>query len=103
MKQKYHFFTLTETGHGKSLLSLPGQTLGTQPIFPGILVKDGRGGTAVASAKRRAAVGDILFTSTLRRNGHGLVASDMHNLKDNTDVLLSDALDLYERLTSEKQ
>lgn len=100
MKPKYHFFKATQTPCGKSLLSLPGQRLGSFTILPGILVKDMRGSTAVASARRKAVPGEVFFTTTLRRNGHSLVARDMASLDKNGDVLLSDARDAYDRLTS---
>lgn len=99
-RPKYHFFRATQTPYGKSLLSLPGQTFGQIPVTAGILVKDARGSRAVENARRRATPGDILFTTTLKRNGLSLTASDMHLLDKEQDVFLADAREAYESLTA---
>lgn len=95
--QKYHFFALKTGPTGRSLLSLPGQTLSGQPLTPGILVKDARGSNAVSKARKSAADGEVFFTTTLRRSGHSLTAKDMHSLERNDNVLLSDAHEEYEK------
>lgn len=97
-RPKYHFFVAAANGNGKSLLSLPGQTFGQIPVPANVLVKDMKGSTAVASARRKSSLGDIWFTTTLKRNGLSLVAKDMHSLRGCTDVFLADAAQEYENL-----
>lgn len=99
-RSKYHFFRYTQTTCGKSLLSLPGQTFGQVSVPAGVLVKDARGSTAVARAKRTASVGEIFFSTSVRRLSGCLVASDMHSLDRNTDILLSDAEEEYAKITT---
>lgn len=101
-KNRYHFFRLEQHSIGKSFLTIPGQTLGKESIHPGILVKDYKGKTVIARAKRNARVGEIFFTTTLARANACYKAKDIYPLDSHEQVLFSDAYDAYASLSEKK-
>lgn len=94
-RPKYHFLRCEQTSRGKSLVTLPGQTFGQIPVPGGVLVKDSRGSTGVSRARRKAAPGEIWFTTTLNGRSLSLTAKDMHRLDTNEDVTFADVNDRY--------
>jgi hypothetical protein len=98
-RPKYHFLTIVETSFGKSVVTLAGQTFGLTPIAANTLVKDAKGHTFVAAARRKGNPGDVFFTTTLRPGAGFVTASDMHPLQDaSTNILYNDALEAYNNL-----
>lgn len=101
-RPKYHFLRCGQNGRGKSIFTLPGQTFGQIPVPSGILVKDVRGNSAVARARKTASIGDIFFTTTLKHERYKLTVKDIHALDRQVDAVFSDVFDLYEKY-KEKQ
>lgn len=97
-RTRYHFLRIEEDRTVKHVVTLPGQTLGRLAVIPGILVKDVRGQTVVATARRKAVHGDVLFTTTLARKYGCYAAADIHRLDDNDDIFLQDAVEAYREL-----
>lgn len=98
-KPKYHFLTVSRSSCGLSIVTLPGQKIGTMDITPGILVKDRKKQTVVQRLKRSSSEGRILFTSTLKRTNGCYTADDIHALDDIKDIMYSDAIQAYEDYT----
>ena len=95
-KQKYHFLTVRRFASGLSVVTLPGQTLGTQNVTPGILVKDRKKQTIIQRMKRSSSEGRILFTCSLKKGNGFYTADDIHALDAIDDIMLSDAIQAYE-------
>lgn len=98
MRQKYHFLRVEEHATGRSVLTLPGQVIGRERLSPGILVKDVKGQSSVAKAKRLAKVGDILFTTSLKRANGYYTAGDIYRLDGNDNLLYADAQEQFDKL-----
>lgn len=94
-RPKYHFLRCETNCRGKSIVTLPGQTFGQIPVPGGVLVKDSRGSTEVSRARRKAAIGDVFFTTTLGGRSLSLTAKDIHPLEANEDVTFADVHDRY--------
>jgi len=99
-KPKYHFLVLRAYGNGTSLVALPGQTFGNRKVPEGVLVKDRKGSTVIARARKGARDGDIFFTTSLRPLGDVLSADDIFPLRGHGRALFADAEDEYEKLFS---
>ena len=97
MRPKYHFLTVTERKTGKSIVTLPGQTFGRNPVPDGYLVKDAKGLTQVTNQRKKARPGDVFFTTTLEKKSGFCTVKDIYPLKGNANVLFSDAEDRYEK------
>lgn len=97
-RPKFHFLVLRTCGHGTSLVALPGQTFGNRKVPEGVLVKDRKGSSVIARARKGASDGDIFFTTSLRPLGDVLSADDAFPLRRHGRVLFADAEDEYEKL-----
>ena len=99
---KYHFLTICERANGRSLVTLPGQTFGRNPVPEHVLVKDVKGSTVLTRTKRKGRTGEVFFTTSLTAKLGYCTAKDIHPLEGNDNVLYQDACDEYERLTKQK-
>lgn len=98
-RPKFHFLTVIQNGSGRSLVPLPGQTFGRTGVMSGVLVKDVKGKTIVARARKSCAVGDILYTTTLGFTTNSYIARDLYRLDDTSNIFIAEAREQYEKLT----
>ena len=97
-RPKYHFLTVELFSTGKSVVTLPGQTFGLNPVPARQLVKDAPKSNAVSFARTTYRPGQILFTTTLKPTSRGLCATDVYPLFTHGSLLYQDAADVYESL-----
>ena len=103
-KPKYHFLKLNQASFGKYWSALPGQTFGKTPVpAENILVKDGWKSTALTRMKKKASIGEIYFTTTLKQEQHCMSAKDIYPLYGHGNVLYADAEEEYNKLIKLKK
>jgi len=96
-RPKYHFLIARKSPSGGGILTLPGQTFGLKPVMAGITVKDLKGWTVIANARRKAKDGEVFFTTTLSQSTHTMVATNIFPLEGCDDILYQDVHEQYQQ------
>lgn len=97
MKEKIHFMKLSPCRNVTMMTLIGGQKLGRTPIREGALVTDKRGSTCVQNARAKHKIGDIFYTTTLKKGNGKYTATDIVALKDDDNVFLNAKIE-YEKL-----
>ena len=95
---KYHFLRVTAGPTGKSILTLPGQTLLGRPVMSGVLVKDIKYNNELSKAKRKAKDGDIFFTTTLRALSGCYAAASVYEFDETGSRVFPDVKEEFDAL-----
>lgn len=74
---------------------MPGQTFGQNAVPAGVLVKDAKGRTVVAKARKTAKEGDLFFTTTLKQASGCLVTLDICRLDEQGNMFAAEAREYY--------